>query len=113
MAQGRPEAPDGAFAPEEPELATAPDTGADWAALGARAIEAPSGWRVPSWIGRAAEAAGQALPSRQLEFALDATTHQRRSAARGAWTSPEWREARGPDQWLSAHPCATIEEVTP
>src|ERR671939_8951 len=50
---------------------------AGWAALGARAVQVHSGWQLPAWIGqeagerlRAAEAAGQALPSRELEFAL-------------------------------------------
>jgi hypothetical protein len=87
-------APDGEFEPEERELAMAPDTGAGWAALGARAVEAHSGWRLPSWIGREAEAAGQALPSRELEFTLDAAARQRRIASRGEWTSPEWRGSR-------------------
>jgi hypothetical protein len=79
----------------------APDTDAGWAALGARAVEAHSGWRLLSWIGREAgerlreaEAAGQALPSRELEVALDAAARQRRIAGRGEWTSPEWRESR-------------------
>jgi hypothetical protein len=97
-------APDGEFEPDERELAMAPDTDAGWAALGARAVEAHSGWRLLSWIGREAgerlreaEAAGQALPSRELEVALDAAARQRRIAGRGEWTSPEWwgsREAR-------------------
>jgi hypothetical protein len=87
-------APDGEFEPEEQELATAPDSGAGWTALGARAVEAHSGWRLLSWIGREAgerlreaEAAGQALPSRELEFALDAA-RRRRIAGRGEWTTP-------------------------
>ena len=94
-------APDGEFEPEERELATAPDTDAGWAALGTRAVEAHSGWRLLSWIGRQAgerlreaEAAGQALPSRELEFALDAVARQRRIAGRGEWTPPEWRKSR-------------------
>jgi hypothetical protein len=32
------------------------------------------------------------VPSRELEFALDAATRQRRNASLGEWTSPEWRE---------------------
>lgn len=94
-------APDGELSPEERELATVPDTGAGWAALGARTVEVHSGWRLPGWIGRqagallrGAAAAERALPSRELEFALDAADRQRRIAGRSEWTSPEWRESR-------------------
>ena len=92
---------DGEFEPVEEELATAPATQAGWAALGARAVQVHSGWQLPAWIGREAgdrlreaDTAGRALPSRQLEFALDAAARQRRIARHGEWTSPEWREAQ-------------------
>jgi hypothetical protein len=84
---------------DEQELVTAPATLAGWAAVGAHAVQVHSGWQLPAWINeeagehlRAAEATGQALPSRALEFALDATDRQRRNASHGEWTSPEWRE---------------------
>lgn len=90
---------EGAFDPDEEELATAPDTPAGWAALGARAVQVHSGWPLPAWINeaageqlRAAAATGQALPSRELEFALDAAAIERRNVSHGEWTSPEWRE---------------------
>jgi hypothetical protein len=99
------------FEPAEEELATAPDSRRGWIELGARAVEVHSGWRLPEWIGREAgdqlrEAAanGEPLPSRELEFALDAAARERRIASHGEWTSPEWREggtaraARGPAQ---------------
>ena len=93
----------GQFDPNEHELATAPDTAAGWAELGARAVQAHSGWPLPAWINeeagarlRAAAAAGHALPSRDLEFALDAAAMERRNADHGEWTSPEWRETREP-----------------
>jgi hypothetical protein len=92
---------DGEFEPVEEELATAPATQAGWAELGARAVQVHSGWQLPAWIGREAgdrlreaDTAGQALPSRQLEFALDAAARQRRIARHGEWKSPEWREAQ-------------------
>jgi hypothetical protein len=90
---------DGEFEPVEEELATAPATQAGWAEFGARAVQVHSSWQLPAWIGceagerlREADGAGRALPSRQLEFALDAAARQRRIACRGEWTSPEWRE---------------------
>jgi hypothetical protein len=93
--------PDGEFDPVEEELATAPDTRQGWIELGARAVEVHSGWRLPESIGREAgdrlrEAAAseQPLPSRELEFALDAAARQQRIASHGEWTSPEWREAQ-------------------
>ena len=92
----------GSFGPDEHELGAASDTPEGWAALGARAVEAHSGWALPDWIGesagallRAAEAASRALPSRELELALDAAAHQRRTASHGEWTSREWCEAAG------------------
>jgi hypothetical protein len=85
----------------EEELATAPDTDEGWGELGARAVEVHSGWQLPEWIGREAgeqlrqaEASGQPLPSRELEFALDAAVRERRIASHGEWRSPEWRKAR-------------------
>ena len=90
------------YEPEEQELAIVADSPAGWTALGAAAVLAHSGWSLPDWIGqeagsrfREAAAAGQALPSRELEFALDAAARQRRIAGHGEWTSPEWREAQG------------------
>jgi len=90
----------GQFEPVEEELAAAPDTDQGWIELGARAVEVHSGWQLPEWIGREAgerlrepAAAGQPLPSRELEFALDAAARQRRMASHGEWTSPEWRES--------------------
>jgi hypothetical protein len=90
----------GQFDPAEQELAAAPDTARGWAELGARAVQVHSGWPLPAWINqeagerlRAAEAAGLALPSRELEFALDAAAQQRRNRSHGEWTSPEWRES--------------------
>lgn len=94
--------PDGAFGPEEAELASVADTPEGWVALGASAVQVHSGWRLPDWIAeeagarlREAEIAGQALPSRELEFALDAAAQQRRTASHSRWTSPEWQEAQG------------------
>lgn len=91
--------PNGAFEANERQLAIAPATEEGWAALGACAVQVHSGWMLPEWIGQeageqlgAAEAAGQPLPSRELEFALDAATWQRRIASHDAWTSPEWRD---------------------
>jgi hypothetical protein len=91
----------GQFKPVEGELAIAPDTDQGWLELGARAVEIHSGWRLPDWIGReagdrlrAAEASGQPLPSRELEFALDAAARRLRIASHGEWTSPEWREGQ-------------------
>jgi hypothetical protein len=85
----------------EEELATAADTRRGWIELGARAVEVHSGWQLPEWIGREAgdrlrEAAAseQPLPSRELEFALDAAARQRRIADHGEWTSSEWRESQ-------------------
>ena len=64
-------------------------------------IEAHGGWRLPEWISREAgerlreaAAAGQPLPSRELEFALDAAARRRRLASHAEWTSPEWREGQ-------------------
>jgi hypothetical protein len=93
---------DGQFEPDEEELATAPDTRRGWIELGARAVEVHSGCRgLPEAIGREAgdrlrkaAASGQPLPSRELEFALDAAAHERRIASHGEWTSPEWREGQ-------------------
>jgi hypothetical protein len=92
-----------AFAPLEEELGTAPESCDGWTELGARAIEAHSGWQLPEWLARAAgdrlrqsAAAGQPLPSRELELALGAATRQRRIASHGEWTSPEWRESQPP-----------------
>jgi hypothetical protein len=91
----------GEFEPLEEELATAPDTDQGWIELGARAVEAHSGWHLPECIGREAgerlreaATAGQPLPSRELEFALYAAARQRRIASHGEWTSPEWREGQ-------------------
>lgn len=91
--------PGGSFAPEEREVATAADDPQGWDELGARAARLHSGWDLPDWIGheagdrlREAEAAGAALPSRELEFALDDAARRRRIASHGEWTSPEWRE---------------------
>jgi hypothetical protein len=99
--QATPGGADGDVDPVEEEVATAAATRAGWAALGACAVELHSGWRLPAWIGaaagdqlRAAAAAGRALSSRELEFALDAAARQRRIASHGEWTSPEWREVR-------------------
>jgi hypothetical protein len=93
--------PDGQFEPVEDELASGPDTRQGWTELGARAVQVHSGWQLPEWIGREAgerlreaEAAGQPLSSRELEFALDAADGRRRMASHGQWTSPEWREGR-------------------
>jgi len=93
--------PDGEWEPDEEEIASAPNTQQGWSELGARAIEVHSGWRLPEGIGReagerlrVAAASGQPLPSRELEFALDATARQRRRAVSGEWTSPEWREGQ-------------------
>ena len=76
-----------------------PDSRRGWAALGACAVQVHSGWALPAWIAeqagarlREAGAAGQALPSRELEFTLDAAARKRRIAGHGAWTSPEWQE---------------------
>jgi hypothetical protein len=92
---------DGQFEPVEEERATAPDAPRGWIELGARAVEVHSGWRLPEWIGREsgdrlreAAASGQPLPSRELEFALDAAARRRRIASHGEWTSPEWRESQ-------------------
>ena len=70
-------------------------------ALSVVAVEVHSGWPLSEWIGREAgeqlreaEASGQPLPSRELEFALDAAARERRIASHGEWTSPEWREAQ-------------------
>lgn len=89
----------GLFEMDERELATAADSADGWAALGSRAVQIHSGWKLPSWISqeagerlRQAATAGRALPSRDLEFALDAATQHRRSVSHGEWTSPEWRE---------------------
>jgi hypothetical protein len=87
----------GEFEPPEEEVAAAPDTAEGWTELGAHAVEIHSGWQLPDWITREAgerlrAAAGQPLPSRELEFALDAAARARRIAAHGEWTSPEWRE---------------------
>ena len=91
--------PDGQFEPVEDELASAPDTRQGWTKLGARAVELHSGWQLPEWIAqeagerlREAAAAGRPLPSRELEFALDAADGRRRMTSHGEWTSPEWRE---------------------
>jgi hypothetical protein len=93
--------PAGQFGPDEEELGTAPDTRRGWIELGARAVETHSGWRLPEWIGREAgdwlreaSASGQPLPSRELEFALDAAARQQRIASHGEWSSPEWREGQ-------------------
>jgi hypothetical protein len=93
--------PDGQFEPVEEELAIAPDTREGWIELGARAVEVHSGWQLPEWIAREAgerlreaEASGEPLPSRELEFALDAADRRRRIASHGEWTSPEWREGQ-------------------
>ncbi|HEY8742876.1 MAG TPA: hypothetical protein VIU62_07255 [Chloroflexota bacterium] len=87
------------FETDEEELATASDSTEGWAKLGAHAVQVHSSWQLPDWINdeagarlRRAAASGQALPSRELEFALDAATLQRRIMGHGAWTSPEWRE---------------------
>lgn len=87
--------------PNERELAIVPDSWTGWTALGACAIQTHSGWQLPEWIGqeaghriREAAAAGQALPSRELAFALDAADRRRRIASHGEWTSSEWRETR-------------------
>ena len=92
---------DNQFEPVEAELATAPDTPQGWIELGARAVEAHSAWELPEWIAqeagerlREAVASGEPLPSRELEFALDAADRQRRMARHGEWTSPEWREGQ-------------------
>ncbi|GEM_PF-2928750 len=103
---------DAPFEPEEEELTTAADTPDGWTELGARAIQHHSGWALPDWIGREAgerlreaEAAGQGLPSRELEFDLDAAVQQRRRASHGQWTSPEWQETRaeGGGRGLAGH----------
>lgn len=105
----------GQFDPNEHELATAPDHATGWAELGARAVRVHSGWLLPAWIGqeagerlRAAAAAEKALPSRELEFALDAAAAQRRKTSHGEWTSPEWRETREQAGRLRPHPIAAI-----
>jgi hypothetical protein len=92
---------DGEFEPVEEELAAASDTDRGWIELGARAVEVHSGWRLAEWIAREAgdrlreaAASGQPLPSRELEFALDAADRQRRVASHGEWSSPEWREGQ-------------------
>lgn len=91
--------PDGAQAPDERLVATAADTAAGWAALGASAVHLHSGWSLMAWVGeeagvllREAAATDQALASRDLEFALDTTSRQRRIAGHGEWASPEWQE---------------------
>jgi hypothetical protein len=92
---------DGQFEADEAEVAMAPDTPQGWIELGARAVEIHSGWRLPDCIGHEAgdrlgeaEASGQPLPSRELEFALDAAARARRIATHGEWTSPEWQESQ-------------------
>jgi hypothetical protein len=93
--------PNAQFEPGEAELATAPETDQGWSELGARAVEVHCGWRLPAWIAceagerlREAEASGQPLPSRELEFALDADDRRRRVASHREWTSPEWQESQ-------------------
>ena len=80
-------------------MASAPDTPEGWTELGARAVEIHSGWQLPERIAidagqrlREAFTAGEPLPSRELEFALDAAARARRIASHAEWTSPEWRE---------------------
>ena len=89
----------GQFESDEQELAAVDDTSQTWTELGACAVQAHSSWHLPDWINsaagerlRQAAATGQALPSRELEFALDAAARQRRITTHGEWTSPEWRE---------------------
>ncbi len=96
-----PAPPGGRFTAEEAEEASAPDTPVGWAELGARAVEVHSGWPLAGWLGqaagdllRAADARGRTLASREMEFALEAATLDRRRKSHGEWTSPEWRQAR-------------------
>ncbi|MEZ4661424.1 MAG: hypothetical protein R2911_28065 [Caldilineaceae bacterium] len=70
--------------------------------LGAYAVQIHSGWQLPDWIGHEAgillrkfATAEQDVPSRELEFHLDAIGLQRRIASHGEWTSPEWQEYQG------------------
>lgn len=96
QAGARPADP-GQFEASDEEVAAAPGIPEGWTQLGARAVETHSGWQLPDWIAREAGnrlriAAGQPLPSRELEFALDAAARERRIGVRGEWTSPEWRE---------------------
>jgi hypothetical protein len=91
----------GEFEPVDEELGTAPDTDQGWIELGTRVVEVHRGRWLPEWIGREAgerlrevSASGEPLPSRELEFALDAAARKLRIASHGEWTSPQWRESR-------------------
>lgn len=91
--------PNDSFEPKEREVATVALNPQGWVEFGAQAVRLHRGWDLPSPIGqeaaerlREANATGAALPSRELEFALDAAAGQWRIASHGAWMSPECRE---------------------
>ena len=84
----RPGRPDGEIEPVEGELESVRDSDEGWIKLGGCAVKVHSGWRLPKWIAhepgdrlRERAASGQPLPSRELEFALDAEAGERRIAA--------------------------------
>ncbi len=92
---------DGMFGTAEEQIADAADTPEGWSKLGSRALEVHTRWTLPEWMGRAAgerlrEAAAseEPLPSRELEFAMDAKDRERWIAHHGEWTSPEWRDVQ-------------------